>query len=232
MFAGRLAVAETERALAAAGFDPGAPLLLAAVKSVKERRPSRTELHHRLLDRQTPAMVLGRPEVLFVLLQHDVQQFEQSLAGTGLYAGVSKPFDDPLAINVARMQAMWAVHWGPASGAPTVTAFGDSSGWMTWLPHDVETLRKIVAHTLEPLVRYDEENATQLVHTLRVFLRRERNIGRTAEELCIHKHTLQYRLRRIKEISGRSMSESQHIAELWFTFQAEALVGAPELADL
>jgi len=232
LLAGKLGKVEISRILDHAGFEEGQPVILGAAKSLKQRRPDREELYHRLLDLEVPAMVLGRPELLYLLIQErDVDCLQDALSGLGLHCGISNPLPDLNEIGMARMEAMWSVQW--PSSAPTdglVTRFDESSGWLTWLPHDTDTLRHIVDHTLEPIRNYDEENSTDLVHTLRVFIRNERNIGRTAEELFIHKHTLQYRLRRIREISGRSMANTRDLAELWFTFQAEALIETTDLS--
>lgn len=232
LLAGKLGQVEISRVVKLTGFREGEPLVLGAAKSLKQRRPDREELYHRLLDLEVPALVLGRPELLYLLVQEaDVELLANALGGLGLHCGLSKPLTDLQETGIARMEAMWSVQW--PSSTPTdglLTRFDESSGWLTWLPHDTETLRHIVDHTLEPIRTYDEENSTDLIHTLRVFIRNERNIGRTAEELFVHKHTLQYRLRRIREISGRSMANTRDLAELWFTFQAEALIDTTDFA--
>jgi purine catabolism regulator len=231
LFAAEMSREQADRALIANGLASDRPLLLVTAKSHKPHAPTTVrELNHLLVDAQVPAMVLSRPEGTFMLIQdEDEEKVQDALERAELYAGLSQPFTDPLAISVARMQATWAAQWPSSSRVGAMTRFEESSGWMTWLPHDAGALRTIIDHTLAPIAAYDAENDTELVHTLRVFFRNERNIGRTAEQLFIHKHTLQYRLRRIREISGRSMASTQDLAELWFTFQAEALIRADAL---
>jgi sugar diacid utilization regulator len=63
---------------------------------------------------------------------------------------------------------------------------------------------RILEGTLGPLVRYDAERQGELVATLRAYVESSFNLSRSAEALCVHPNTVQYRLRRIKELSGRN----------------------------
>lgn len=63
---------------------------------------------------------------------------------------------------------------------------------------------RILEGTLGPLVRYDEERQGGLVATLRAYVDSGFNLSRSAETLCVHPNTVQYRLRRIKELTGRN----------------------------
>ncbi|MBX5436567.1 MAG: helix-turn-helix domain-containing protein [Alicyclobacillaceae bacterium] len=68
-----------------------------------------------------------------------------------------------------------------------------------------ETTRLFVDEMLGPLVRHDAQHQTTLVETLRTFLRHHGNLSAAAAELYIHRTTLQYRLRRIESMLGRSL---------------------------
>jgi DNA-binding PucR family transcriptional regulator len=63
---------------------------------------------------------------------------------------------------------------------------------------------RILEGTLGPLVRYDAERQGELVATLRAYVESGFNLTRSAESLCVHPNTVQYRLRRIRELSGRN----------------------------
>ena len=63
---------------------------------------------------------------------------------------------------------------------------------------------RILEGTLGPLVRYDAERQGDLVATLRAYVDSGFNLSRSAETLCVHPNTVQYRLRRIRELSGRN----------------------------
>ncbi|MDQ4124886.1 MAG: helix-turn-helix domain-containing protein, partial [Actinomycetota bacterium] len=62
---------------------------------------------------------------------------------------------------------------------------------------------RILDQTLRPLVTYDRERQGDLVKTLRVYLDSGFNLTRSAEALSVHPNTVVYRLKRVKDLSGR-----------------------------
>lgn len=67
---------------------------------------------------------------------------------------------------------------------------------------------------LELLFHYDHETHGELCHTLSVYLRKERNLLETAQALNIHRNTLKYRLRHIRELTGLTLKEENELAYL------------------
>lgn len=64
------------------------------------------------------------------------------------------------------------------------------------------------------LVRYDELNDSDLVHTIQVYYENRFNLSRTAKDLMIHRNSLMYRLRRIEEILDRKLSAPYVLLDL------------------
>jgi hypothetical protein len=62
---------------------------------------------------------------------------------------------------------------------------------------------RILAETMRPLIDYDHAHQSSFVTTLRTYLDAGLNLTRTARALFIHPNTVEYRLRRIRELSGR-----------------------------
>jgi sugar diacid utilization regulator len=60
-----------------------------------------------------------------------------------------------------------------------------------------------ILDTLRPLLDYDARRQADLVSTLRAYMRSGFNLTRSAELLNVHPNTVVYRLRRIRELSGR-----------------------------
>lgn len=52
------------------------------------------------------------------------------------------------------------------------------------------------------MIRYDQENGSEFVKTLRTYLVTNRNSKESSRLLSIHQNTLTYRLSRIKDIFG------------------------------
>ncbi|RGE21987.1 PucR family transcriptional regulator [Leucobacter sp. wl10] len=65
--------------------------------------------------------------------------------------------------------------------------------------------RESAERFLAPLILHDEQRATELLPTLRTWLRNDAHLARTCEELYIHRNSLSYRLRRIEDIIGISL---------------------------
>jgi DNA-binding PucR family transcriptional regulator len=67
-----------------------------------------------------------------------------------------------------------------------------------------------VEDTLGALIQYDEKYHTDFTYTLQVYLECNENISLVAETMFAHRSTIKYRLKRIEEIIGFSLSQSQN----------------------
>jgi hypothetical protein len=63
--------------------------------------------------------------------------------------------------------------------------------------------------TVAPLVRYDGQYHTDLLTTLQAYLANNCNMNATAAAVLAHRHTIAYRLERIKQLSGLDPSDSE-----------------------
>ncbi len=55
---------------------------------------------------------------------------------------------------------------------------------------------------VEPLDRYDRERNSDLVRTLGVFFASGANVSRAADRLLLHRNSMNYRLERVRELTG------------------------------
>ncbi|MEW5813755.1 MAG: helix-turn-helix domain-containing protein [Actinomycetota bacterium] len=72
---------------------------------------------------------------------------------------------------------------------------------------DTSSVERFVREWLGPLLDYDETKGAELVRTLTQYLECGRSYDLTAEALSVHRNSLKYRLRRIREISGRDLGD-------------------------
>ena len=81
----------------------------------------------------------------------------------------------------------------------------------------------LVSSRLDALIRYDQENKTELYRTLQVYLEHERNSLQTAKALFIHRSSLVYRLERIQKITKINMDDpkTRLLLQLCFLFKKE-----------
>ena len=99
---------------------------------------------------------------------------------------------------------------GPS--APRTVAFSEVAP-VAMMFRSRELLRAWVLDTLADLATDDEHHA-RLRDTLLVFLRNGGSYKTTAEQLLLHKNTVQYRIRRAEESLGRPVGENRQGVEL------------------
>jgi DNA-binding PucR family transcriptional regulator len=108
--------------------------------------------------------------------------------------------------------AAQAVALAAGSPAPRVVAFGEVAP-VAMMLGSAELLRAWVLSTLAGLAADDEHHA-RLRGTLLVFLQAGGSYKTTAEQLMLHKNTVQYRIRKAKESLGRPVGGNRYEVEL------------------
>lgn len=86
---------------------------------------------------------------------------------------------------------------------------------------------RILEDTIGPLVRYDAEKQSELVPTLRAYVDAGFNLTKSAELLCVHPNTVVYRLRRIRELSGRDPHVPDDLLLLYLGLKLIRLQSSP-----
>jgi hypothetical protein len=112
---------------------------------------------------------------------------------------------------------------GPA--APRVVAFSEVAP-VAMMLGSPELLRGWVLGMLAGLAIDDEQHA-RLRETMLVFLQSRGSYKATAEQLTLHKNTVQYRIRKAEESLGRPVGGDRHDVEL--ALQVSHWLGAPVL---
>lgn len=77
----------------------------------------------------------------------------------------------------------------------------------------------LIHPALRRLCRYDARHGTRMYETLRVFLRNERSLSVSLQELNIHRNSLIYRLERIQQIAGCDLEDANTREWLQFSFR-------------
>jgi hypothetical protein len=65
-----------------------------------------------------------------------------------------------------------------------------------------EEVRSFYEDTVAPVVRYDDQYQTELLKTLEAYLGNDCNMNATARSIYAHRHTVAYRLQRVKDLTG------------------------------
>ena len=93
------------------------------------------------------------------------------------------------------------------------------------MSEDPAELQRFYAETVEPLVAYDEQYETDLVQTVEAFLDSDGNVAGTAPELFTHRHTIRYRLERVRELSGLDVGSTDGREKLSLGLKAMRVLG-------
>lgn len=72
------------------------------------------------------------------------------------------------------------------------------------------------------LLEYDKKNQTELLKTLKEYINNDLNVIKTAEKLFIHRSTMNYRLERIRELTGLNFKTNTNL--LYLTISVNLLL--------
>jgi sugar diacid utilization regulator len=93
---------------------------------------------------------------------------------------------------------------------------------------DPEEVRSFYADTVEAVVRYDTQYRSDLLNTLDAYLASDCNMNATARAIYAHRHTVAYRLDRIRELTGLDPSLTEDRERLGLGIKAYRIL-APAL---
>jgi DNA-binding PucR family transcriptional regulator len=116
---------------------------------------------------------------------------------------------------------------GEAEGAAGL-AFEETGAYRLLLPalsEDPGELERFYDETVAPLVAYDEQYETDLRVTVEAYLEENGNVTPTAERLFTHRHTVRYRLERVKELSGLDIFSTEGREKLGLGLKAMRVLG-------
>jgi sugar diacid utilization regulator len=91
-----------------------------------------------------------------------------------------------------------------------------------------EEVRSFYEDTVAPIVRYDDQYRTDLVGTLESYLDQNCNMNATAAAIYAHRHTVAYRLERVKELTSLDPMLSEDRERLGLGLKAYRII-APRL---
>lgn len=116
--------------------------------------------------------------------------------------GIGRPYGQVAQLSKGYQEARQALKIGRTVwGKGNVYHFNELGIYRLLLTHQGEKdLGRFFEDFLQPLVVYDQQNGTELVNTLEQYFHHNYNIQSTANHLFLHRNTLNYRLRRIREI--------------------------------
>ncbi|MDT5249270.1 MAG: hypothetical protein QOJ28_1904 [Mycobacterium sp.] len=136
--------------------------------------------------------------------------------------GVSAQFDDLRDTAQALRYARVTLRGRPDQG-PRVTQF-DGSILSTAALSAPEVMVKLVTPTIECFAELSQDERNILFDTFRVWLENDGSLRTAGELLFCHPNTVRYRLHRIEQRTGRSLSRPRDVAEVSLAFEVHRLL--------
>jgi sugar diacid utilization regulator len=157
-----------------------------------------------------------------------MREMESALSGYTFALGRSRIAKDPGELSRAAGEALLAANVAEGGTQEGVLAFEQTGAYRLLLSAMTENpseLQRFYAETVEPLVAYDEQYETELLQTLETFLEADGNVAGTAQRLFTHRHTIYYRLERVRELTGLDVSSSDGREKLSLGLKAMRVLG-------
>ena len=161
------------------------------------------------------------------------RELQSSLHGFTFAVGHSRVAHDPVDLYRAGNEALLAANVAETRPAHIddplqVLAFEDTGAYRLLLPamsEDPAELQRFYTETVQPLVAYDAQYETDLVQTLETFLECDGNVAGTASKLYTHRHTVRYRLERVRDLSGLDVGSTDGRERLGLGLKAMRVLG-------
>jgi sugar diacid utilization regulator len=175
---------------------------------------------------QVVAIVVPTAEDEKLLKVQDAMQRElpRSLSGLTVTIARSRFAAEPGEFERAVREARLALNVGEAEGRSPMP-FEDTGAYRLLLGTTTEELRSFYSETVEPLVLYDEQYETDLVATVEAYLDSDANVPATAGKMFTHRHTIRYRLERVKDLSGHDATATEGRERLGLGIKAMRVLG-------
>jgi len=155
------------------------------------------------------------------------RELDAGLPGYVITVARSRPTRDAIDLHRAGAEALLAANVAEARGLRSLS-FEETGAYRLLLPamsEDPAELQGFFDETVAPLVTYDEQYETELVRTLETFLDADGNVARSAEKLFTHRHTIRYRLDRVRELSGLDVASTDGRERLSLGLKAMRVLG-------
>jgi sugar diacid utilization regulator len=144
--------------------------------------------------------------------------------------GLSSFCTDPAELPRALQEAELVLDVLRQSGGPMAGDIGTGTYRLLFrvLASHPEEVRSFYEDTVAAIVRYDDQYGTDLVGTLDAYLEQNCNMNATAAAIYAHRHTVAYRLDRVRELTGLDPMLSEDRERLGLGLKAYRVI-APRL---
>jgi sugar diacid utilization regulator len=142
--------------------------------------------------------------------------------------GLSSFHTDPAELRCAVQEAELVLDVRNHSGAQINDDIGSGTYKLLFrmLASHREEAQSFYDATIAPMARYDDQYRTELVRTLQAYLDANCNMNSTAAAIYAHRHTVAYRLDRIRELTGLDPMRSENRERLGLGLKLHRIIAA------
>ena len=226
----RLAVGRVRRVGSAQGGSPTNGAVLREVRSVAEQVL-------RSLATPTVAAIRGENVVLAWSVKPREGRFNatekleaiaalvQSSAGVRVRFAVTEVISDPQLFPQVYQEARLAAEVRPWQDSAIVDTRGLGAYRFIIGASSSRQVLDFSRRTLGKVMEHDEKRNGELISTLRAYLENRSSVSLAARVLGVHVHTVQYRLRRLEELTGLSLRTAEERLTLELALRILDLAG-------
>lgn len=144
--------------------------------------------------------------------------------------GLSSFYGEPGELGRAVQEAELVLDVLTVSGEPIAEDINQGTYRLLFrvLASHPEEVRSFYEDTVAPVVRYDDQYRTDLVGTLEAYLAANCHMSATAAAIHAHRHTVAYRLERVRDLTGLDPMQSEDRERLGLGLKAYRII-APRL---
>lgn len=128
-------------------------------------------------------------------------------------------------LHRAAREAILAANVAEGDPETPVLAFDETGAYRLLLSQDPDELQRFYEETIAPLAAYDGQYETDLVATVEAFLDADGNVAATSQRLFTHRHTVRYRLDRVRELTELDVGSSDGREKLSLGLKAMRVLG-------
>ena len=204
-------------------------LLESVAASAAEAEPRSTVLSIELqrVGAAPVVVVPGDDAVAQRVAEQLVRRLEPQATKVRATVGCSRAVSSIDELARARDEALLAANVAFAGGDALLN-FEETGSYRLLLPamtNDIGELERFYEETVAPLMAYDRQYETELVRTVEAFLENDGNVAGTAQALFTHRHTVRYRLERVRELAGLDVGSSDGRERLSLGLKAMRVLG-------
>ncbi|GMA97322.1 PucR family transcriptional regulator [Pelosinus sp. IPA-1] len=142
------------------------------------------------------------------ILTEVLEKIATKMPGLVVTAGLGGRFESLEAARQSYLQALKVLRFAELKTASkSIYAYEQLGVYKLLFEIEPEKLARYYQEVMEPLQTYDNKQQMDMVSTLFVYFEENCNAVKTAKRLFVHRNTLDYRLKKIEEITGRSLDD-------------------------